>query len=105
DLLRGKRIHLGHLGPDLLEFGAVSPIVFLRVLADRLAHALYAISGIWMVAKELWPSGSAFLFQLGKELGHFVRVVTRVVHDLRSQKVGLTLGVARVFQKQGLRAD
>ena len=102
-----QRLHASHTLLDVAEFRAVGAIArFPGQSGNFLRHGLRAISGIRMVAEELWASRHAALFfQLGEEVRHGTGIETAVVHDVGSQQVGFRFRFARVLQEIGTNSE
>ena len=98
DLLRRERLHPRCHALDVLKLGTITAITRPRRQSSQLSrHRLIAIAGIRMIAEKLRAARPALAFELFEKVGHRMRIVARVVHDVSADQVGFALITAGVL--------
>ena len=92
-------LDLGELG------GAVGQISLGRQGGHLFGDVLIAIGRDGVIAEELRRPSPTRLLQLAEELSHPAGIVAGVVHDVRTQQVGLLLVLAGVLEEVGANAE
>ena len=100
--LGGHFRQLGDFRLGLYKFPRLVPVGPNRQRFHLGVNGGLAVFGVRVTIEKLGPPGTTIRTQFREEVGHFFGVITRLRHQVRTQRIGIRLRIPRELQEDGI---